>query len=506
MKINQLKAGAALSYISMGLGYIISLIYTPVMIRLLGQSEYGLYNLVASVVSYLGLLNFGFGSAYIRYYSRFRVKNDQESVAKLNGMFLIVFSVIGFIAALAGMVLTINTGTIFGSELTTNEIATAKVLMGIMVVNIAFSFPNVVFNSYVIANEQFIFQKLLNMIKTVANPFLVLPMLLAGYGSVGMVIVTTVLNVAVEIANIFFCLKKLNIKFLFHKYDFSLMKEMSVFSFYIFINMVVDEINWNVDKFILGRFHGTVSVAVYGIAAQLNVYYKYLSTTVSQVFIPRVNKIVSTTNDNNELTNLFTKVGRIQFILLAMISIGFLFFGERFIIMWAGINYKNSFIIAVLLILPVTIPLIQNVGIEIQRAKNMHKFRSWTYLFIAIANIFISLLLVENYGGIGTAAGTAISLIIGNVFIMNWYYHKKVGLDMLYFWRNIISFIPSLIIPIIIGCIMFFFLDLNNTIVFFACGSMYVLVYCISVWCFGMNQYEKDLVTKPLASIFKRVK
>lgn len=52
-KINQLKAGAALSNISMGLGYIISIIYTPIMLRLLGQSEYGLYNLVASVVAYL---------------------------------------------------------------------------------------------------------------------------------------------------------------------------------------------------------------------------------------------------------------------------------------------------------------------------------------------------------------------------------------------------------------------------------------------------------------------
>ena len=95
MKINQLKAGAALSYISMGLGYLISIFYTPIMLRLLGQSEYGLYNLVASVVSYLGLLSFGFGGSYMRYYSRYKVKNEQKNIAKLNGMFLIVFSIIG---------------------------------------------------------------------------------------------------------------------------------------------------------------------------------------------------------------------------------------------------------------------------------------------------------------------------------------------------------------------------------------------------------------------------
>lgn len=80
-KNNQLKVGAILSYISMGLGYVISIIYTPIMLRLLGQSEYGLYNLVNSVVSYLGLLNFGFGSAYVRYYSRYKVKDDEENIA-----------------------------------------------------------------------------------------------------------------------------------------------------------------------------------------------------------------------------------------------------------------------------------------------------------------------------------------------------------------------------------------------------------------------------------------
>src|SRR5690554_5735567 len=126
MKTNQLKAGAILSYISMGLGYIVSIIYTPIMLRLLGQSEYGLYNLVASVVAYLGVLNFGFGSAYMRYYSRYKVKEDKEKIATLNGMFLTIFSIIGLIAVVAGTILALNTELIFGSELTSVELSKAK--------------------------------------------------------------------------------------------------------------------------------------------------------------------------------------------------------------------------------------------------------------------------------------------------------------------------------------------------------------------------------------------
>ena len=313
MKTNQLKAGVVLSYVSMILGFIIQIAYTPIMLRLLGQTEYGLYNLVASVVSYLGLLSFGFGSAYIRYYSRYKVNEDQESIAKLNGMFIVVYTIIGIIAMLVGTILVSNIRLILGNKLTASELSTAKILMIILVFNISLSFPASVFNSYVTANERYIFQKALQLIKTVVSPFITLPILLMGYKSIGMVVVTTLLNISIEIANFIFCIKKLRMQFNFGSFDLSLMKEMTIFSSYIFINMIIDQINWSVDKFILGRFSGTIAVAVYGLGAQLNQYYISISTAVSNVFIPKVNRMVAKNISNHELTELFTKVGRVQF-------------------------------------------------------------------------------------------------------------------------------------------------------------------------------------------------
>ncbi|MEW9094150.1 MAG: oligosaccharide flippase family protein [Clostridiaceae bacterium] len=505
-KINQLKAGAILSYISMGIGYIVSIVYTPIMLRLLGQSEYGLYNLVSSVVSYLGLLSFGFGSAYMRYYSRYKVKNEQENIAKLNGMFLVVFSLIGFIAILAGMILVFNIDLIFGEKLTIAELSTARTLMIIMVFNIALSFPASVFNSHITANEEYIFQKLLQMIKTIINPFVMFPILMMGYKSVGMVVVTTIFNITVEISNLVFCFKKLKIKFLFSQFDFHLMKEITIFSSYIFLNMIIDQINWSVDKFILGRFQGTIAVAVYGLASQLNTYYLSLSIAISNVFIPRVNRMVAINNDNEQLTDLFTRVGRIQFIMLSMICLGLTFLGKPFINMWAGNDYNESYSIALILIIPVTIPLIQNLGIEIQKAKNMHQFRSWMYFFMAIANVLVSIPLAKIYGGVGAASGTAISLLIGNGLIMNWYYKYKVGLDVEFFWRQIFKFIPSLLIPIAFGIFINIFLNLYNILTFLICGTIYVLIFCISMWFLGMNQYEKDLVGKPMIKVLMKLR
>lgn len=504
MKINQLKAGAAISYITLGLGYVVSIIYTPIMLRLLGQSEYGLYNLVASVVAYLGILNFGFGSAYMRYYSKYNVKEDKDKIATLNGMFLIIFGVIGAVTVLAGVFLALNSEVIFGSKLTVQEVSISKLLMIIMVVNLAFSFPNIIFDSYIMANEKFIFQKLLLLIKTLTNPFVVLPVLYMGFGSIGMAFVITGLNVVIEIANVLYAYKKLDMRFSFRNFDFRLMREMTLFSSFIFINMISSQITWNVDKLILVRFHGTISVAIYSLAAQINSYYLAIGTTISYLFIPRIHKLVAKIDSNDDLTILFTKIGRIQFMILALIGLGFIFFGKLFITFWAGENYSESYMIILLLILPATLPLIQNIGIEIQRAKNMHSFSTWVYLTIAIINVIISIPLARMYQGAGAALGTAVALIIGNGFIMNWYYYNKIGLDIKYFWKQVTNIFPSLIIPVFYGIIISKYFYIGSIVELFLLGITFVIVYAVSLWLFGMNKFEKDLFLKPLVRFIVR--
>ena len=379
MIINQRKAGVVISYAGEIVKILVNLIYTPIMLRLLGQSEYGLYQLVYSVVSYLSLLSLGFGSSYLRFYSRYKAKKDEDGVARLNGMFMTIFLAIAAICIICGMIMVGNIRGIFGSGLTDSEYVTARVLMILLVVNLALTFPNSVFNCSITAHERFLFQKVLILLQNVCSPFLTLPLLIMGYGSIGMVTVTTLLTFVVLASNMYYCFRKLHIKFCFKGFQLSLLKEMWVFTFFIFLNQIIDQINWSVDKFLLGRFAGTTAVAVYGVGGQINTLYLQFSTSVSNVFVPKVNRIVAESNNNRQLTDLFTKVGRIQFMVLGLILTGFIFLGNPFIRAWAGEEYGDAYIVALLLIGPVTVPLIQNLGVEIQRAKNMHKARAVVY-------------------------------------------------------------------------------------------------------------------------------
>lgn len=496
MKINQLKAGVVLSYLQTGLNAIISLVYTPIMLRLLGQSEYGIYTLASSMISYLGLLNFGLSSSYIRYYSKYKSNNDKLGLAQLNGVFLTVYIIIALIAFICGLIISFNVDILFSQKLTVNELHTTMLLMIILSFNLMMTFISTVFTAYISANEQFAFQKLLSMGKTVLSPLITIPVLLMGYRSIGLAVTTTIVSLIVDFSNIIFCFKKLNIQFCLKGANYRMIGEIASYSIFIAVNSIVDLINWQVDKFILGRYHGAIATAIYGVASQLNSLYMSISTSISSVFTPRIHRLMYVDDRDKEFTKLFIKIGRIQMFILGLVASGLILFGQTFINFWAGSDYKEAYVITLLLVLPATIPLIQNLGIEIQRAKNKHQFRSLVYAIMAILNVFISIPLGKYYGGVGCALGTAISMILANGFLINWYYAKHLSLGIKEFWIQILNILPAILLSGIFGLFIKSVIYLNTLFSFGICVIIYSIIYLIICWKIAMNKSEKDLIIK----------
>lgn len=189
---------------------------------------------------------------------------------------------------------------------------------------------------------------------------------------------------------------------------------------------------------------------------------------------------------------------------LGLILSGFIFFGVPFVKIWAGAEYDASYAVALLLIIPVSVPLIQNLGIEIQRAKNMHKARAVVYLAIAIANVFISIPLIKLMGPAGAALGTAISLIAGNAIFMNWYYHARIGMNMIYFWKEIAKFIPALIVPCVVGIAIMKLVNITGLVKLGVFAVIYATVYGFSMYFLGMNEEEKQLIWGPIRKILRK--
>ena len=508
-KISQLKAGVILSYINLAIGSMIPIIYTPIMLRLLGQAEYGLYSLSSSVIGYLSLLNFGMGSTIVRYVTKYRVEHKKHQEQTIVGLFLIVYIVLAILVLAGGAILCTCTPVFFSKGLVQAEIEKLQVLILIMTVNTAVSFPISVFSSVIIAHERYVFSRCIDILSTIIVPITNIVMLYLGFGSVGMAGASVAIQLAILPLSLTFCLKKLNIRPIFEKPDMPLLKEILGFSTFIFIASLVDILFWVTDKVILGALVGSVAVAIYNVGATFNSIVEKLSTTISGVLTPRITGMVVLGADGKELTDIFIRIGRIQFLIIGLVISGFITFGEPFIALWAGEGYEESYVIALLTMVPLTIPLIQTVGKNIVVAQNRHQFRSVVYLVIAVVNAVSTYLIIPYMGGVGAALCSSLSYIVGQGIIMNIYYQKVTGLDMLAFWKNILK---MLVVPLILVVIFKRFVcqtvDFYHWETFLAGVVAYTLLYCLLMYVTQLNAYEKDLIRKPIqiaVQIIKKV-
>lgn len=493
----EIKLGAILSYVIIFANMVIGVLYTPILTAKLGQSEYGLYSLVTSIISYLTILDFGFGNAIIVYTARYRVNNEKEKQEKLHGMFFLIYTIIGVIAGIIGAIIWANADNLFANSMSAEEIDKAKTLLGILTFNLIVTFPLSVFSSIVTAYEKFIFAKVLNLARIILNPIIMIILLNIGYKSVALVILTTVLNITTLILNFWYCKTKLNIKLKFGKLDFSLLKEIMAYSVWVFLNSIMDKINWALDQFILGVYAGTVAVAIYSVASNLNQMYMNFSTAISGVLLPRVTEMEEKKATDKEFTEMFIKTGRLQYIVMALIMSGFVLYGREFInILWVGPEYDESYFIACILMIPSTVPLIQNVGLNILQAKNKYKFRVIVLLIFAVVNVITSIILSQLLGGIGAAIGTAISVILGQIIFMNIFYYKNVKIDIPLFWKNIFKMSIPMVVAIIIAILLKQVWTINTSLILIMQIVIYTAIYIIWVWNKSMNIEEKNMIKK----------
>lgn len=509
---NQRKLGVIMSYIYIFVNAIMTFIYTPFLIKYLGKSEYGLYTIALSIMSYLSMLDLGFGNSMIRYTSKYKSLSKKEEEKEINGLFLIFYLIICLISLLIGAFLYKNVGLLFGQKFTADELNSARIIILILVVNVSIAFPLSVFGSYIISSEKFAFQKGLLIIKAILYPISLIYALLNGANAIVVVILMSVFSLAINLINAYYCIAKLNMRFKISKSCFKYFKEIFAYSFFIFLAMIVDSIYNNTDQIILGAVCGTAVVAVYGLFTQIRTMYEQMSTAISGVCLPKIVSMIERKKSDDEISNFFNKVSKIQMIVMFLVLFGFISFGKIFVILWGGADYVNAYYVALIILIPATIPLTQNTAISICQAKNKHKFRSVVYLFVAILNVIITIPLSKNFGAIGAAIGSSISLLLGNIIIINIYYYKTLNIDVITYFKNIIkitliTFTYSIIFKLILHFIK---INITSLILLFVFCIIYSLGYLFIIYLLfftkndkkNLRQSIKKLIYKKYPKIF----
>lgn len=493
--MNQRKAGAVLNYISLFVNNGIALLFLPFMVRVLGQSEYGLYQLVGSVSAYLSILDLGLSATVIRYVAKYRAVDDQAGVERFISLVSVIYGLLAAMVIVVGLGLYRLLPTFFETSLTTDELSRAKTMFLLFLANAAVTILTNGFRGICAAYEHFVFLRLQDIAQSLLRVIVLFVLLSAGSGSVAVVITDLMLNVLFSGLRIAYAFLRLQIRFRLRDIEWTLLSEVANFAFFIFLNTVINRIYWQTGNMILGILTNTAVVAVYSIGSYVSMLYLSFSTAISDVLLPYTVYQVERNASGAHLTDLMIRTGRIQMIVLGLILTGFASFGQEFILLWVGPNYKEAYWVALIVMLPLSIPLVQNVGISILQAKNKHRFRALAYLAVAILTIPITILLVRAIGMVGAAISTAAGLIVGNIIVINIYYHRAIGLEIPRFFREVChGIVPMLLVMVLIGVGLDHLWAETSWVGLLAKIAAFAFIYVVAMWFHGMNLYEKGLL------------
>ena len=491
MAQSTIKKGAIISYISIFLHIVISFVYTPWMIHQIGTSDYGLYTLVGSFISYF-ILDFGLSATITRFIAKYRAEGDQQKVENMLGLTTKVYLAIDGAILLLLTILYFFISKIF-IGLTPIEIERLKVLY---IISGGFSVLTFAFKPMagaMMAYEYFVENKSLDMVRNVGTVLLVVIILFLGGGVYELIFINGFVAFFVSLMKYCIFKRKSKIKINWSFFDRSEMKALLLFSIWIFLIGIAQRFRLSLMPSILGIFKDTMEISIFSIGMMIEGMVYTLSTALNGLFLPKVSRMIQNSNDKSALTDLMIRVGRLQLYIISIIILGFLLVGHEFLILWVGEDFSKSYIVVRLLTSPNIVSLTQRIGDDVILVENKVRYTA-SYIFISSGlGLLVAILLANHYGAIGCAFATSLSLW-AFLFLVNAFYKRKLHLEIGRFFTEChIRIIPLQVIVTIVFFCCKSFLVIDNWLSFFIFGTVYVLVMIAISYCFLFNKEEKKL-------------
>lgn len=504
MDVDERKKGALLSYILSAVQVIVNLLYVPLLLSTIGQKEYGLFQMIGSIISYMSVLDGTLSAGAVRYYSKFYVLGDRQGMANTIAILKRIYRWLNVLIMAATAVSAVAIRFIYARSFSPQEMSESILILCVLAVNLMVTMNNTISIAVITSNQKFVFLRVTTLITTIAQPIMVLIGIHFFPYALTVSLMQLLANTITRTWQHMYALRKLGMTSDGAVYDNALQKGILGFSAAVILGTVADQIFWHTDQLILGYLFGTAVVAAYAVGSQIVNAYVPLGAAISAQFLPRVSEIWHRDHDLMALSDLFIRVSRLSLYPLLLVLTGFYIFGQSFIRLWAGRGYEVAYWVAVIELTPFTIDVMQNIGLTILQVMNKYTFRAYVFFAAAVLNVILTIVLSRPFGAIGAATASGITLLLCSGFVVNWYYAAKIHLNMSRFWKSIFRECLPIIVVCVVGIVLWHLQPHQASWSWLILGIIvYSLVFCVCCYVCSMNNYEKNLIKELLSKLHR---
>lgn len=497
MNKDEVKYGIILSYLLVAVNVISGLAFTPYLVHRLGNSQYGLYEIIVALASNLSILSFGMSDCVVKFVSTYRNNGDREKESEVIGCILKLLCVSALLAFFVCIIVYRKFDVVYAESLTPNEMADGKLLFIVSAINLVMSLPGSVFSCVLTAYEKFATTRMLNISRVVLRIVLIVLCLNISNSAMTVLVIDTLLNIALIVFNYFVMKVSLGCSVSLKTTDKGMYKTIFSFSAYTVFFLIAREVQWQTDKTIIGLRLNTEMVTIYAAGSKISAMFNQLGYTLSGLYLPRAISIEKNNPTEKKYRLFIVGMGRIVFPIIMIVYIGYFFLGLPFIELWMGEGYESAFYSSFIMMTSLLVPILLDSGIAITKAKDKQGVIAISWFLSSTINIVLTWIVVLRLGIIGASLMTLVTSYLINVFVLLCVLKRETGLKVL---KTFIEIFRGYLLPLVMSVSYFILIykiikmEVDAWPEFFVVGFGYVLIYLFCIFTFYLSSEQRNYI------------
>ncbi len=504
--INKILVNTFSNWGALFVGIILTFVMSPIIIKSLGDTNYGIWSMMTSISGYLTLLDLGIGSAVTRYVSKSVKTGDDKYVSQIFNSALALYIIIGFIIILSSPAI----GWITSSLMKQQAVSSSTIIhLSILIcIDVAIFLTGAAYRGYFQGVQRYDLVNAVTIGISITKAVVFYFLLKSGYGLIALGYIIVIGDIVALFGySLMVRFTNMKLRYSFKSIQKEDVKTLITYSKFTFINMMANQVIYYSDSFVIGAIISVAAITYYSIGWSLVEYLKKFCVSFSKVFIPVFSEM-DAVSDNDSMRKLMFAGGKASLFLSLPLCLALLLVGDQFVTLWMGKEYSDkAYLIMVILLLPQFFEIPQQINCSLLFGTGKHKFLSYANTISGIANLILSIALAFKYGLIGVAIGTSIPQLILNGLVIPWYVCKQTNTSLLEYYIRVYGkvLIPAGVFSMVLSYLSsvniasnYLLLVLNSFLAF--------LVYFVCFYLMGLRKEEKHYINDIINKVLRKAR
>jgi O-antigen/teichoic acid export membrane protein len=429
------------NWTNLAVSIVIGFLLMPFMVSRLGDTLYGIWILVVSLVGYGNLLDLGVRTSIVKYVSQHHATEDRDRLRGLFTTTLATYTAIGGLVLILTAAVALSLLHLF--RVPPEMEGEARLVLLIVGLSLALKFPGGVFEGFLAGLQRY---ELVNGIVIGSNLLragLTVVVLVQGEKLLALAAVGLVCDLLMTVVMAVVCRRLLPwLSLRRRNLSREVLRQVYTFGVWSSIIALSSRILYDSDAILIGMFLPAAAITHFAVANNLVRYLRQLAHGYGNVFNPAASDLEAR-GEQERLAGLLTQGTRYASAVVLPAAVLVALLGRDFLALWMGPRFAGeSGTVLIILVLSQAASMAQFPAGAMLYGLNRHRQLAFVILGEALMKVTLSLVLLRSYGILGAAVGTAIPEILGSLLLVPVLVTRWVGVPLGRYMRQ--AFLPPL--------------------------------------------------------------